>query len=205
VELNHPLSTVTPTLDGDVLALLARHDATYTTGQLRRILTTPSEEGVRKVLQRLSSQGIVQSTKVGNAYTYQLNRDHLAAPHIIGLAQLQDELLNRLEKRLKSWQAPPVYAAVFGSAARGSMTADSDLDLLLIRPTKIDIEVWESQVEDLVDDVTRWIGNDARTLVLRETEVRRGDHQDVLRSVAQDGLTVAGTQTWLMTHLGKKR
>jgi hypothetical protein len=48
VELSRPLSTVTPTLDGDVLAVLARSDAAFTTGQLHRVLTSASEEGIAR-------------------------------------------------------------------------------------------------------------------------------------------------------------
>ncbi len=33
MELNRPFATVTPTLDGDVLAVLATHHAAFTTGQ----------------------------------------------------------------------------------------------------------------------------------------------------------------------------
>ncbi len=205
MELSRPLSTVTPTLDGDVLAVLARHDATFTTGQLRRILMRFSEEGVRKVLQRLTRQGIVHSTRVGNAFAYRLNREHLAAEHIIGLARLQETFLNRLEKHLGSWQIPPVYAAVFGSAARGSMTEESDLDLLLVRPQDADDDLWRTQVDDLVAAVTRWIGNDIRPLEFTAAELAaRGRDEPVLREVANEGLTVAGTRAWLTTQLRRQ-
>jgi len=101
VELHRPLSTVTPTLDGDVLAVLARSDSPYTTGQLRRVLAGPSEEGIRKVLQRLAKKGIVRATRVGNAFSYDLNRSHLAAEHVVGLARLQETFLGRLTEHLK--------------------------------------------------------------------------------------------------------
>jgi predicted nucleotidyltransferase len=202
VELSRPLSTVTPTLDGDVLAVLARHDTTFTTGRLHRILTRHSEEGIRKVLRRLTKQGVVQSDRVGNAFAYRLNRDHLAAQHIIGLARLQETFLARLEDRLASWEIPPVYAAVFGSAAQGSMTVESDLDLLLIRPEDADDDLWETQVDDLVADVTRWVGNDIRPLEFTVSELTaRGREEPVLRTVVNEGLTVAGTRAWLTGQL----
>src|SRR5215217_2577946 len=137
MELSQPLSTITPTLDGHVLAVLARNDAPFTTGQLHQILPQHSQEGIRKVLLRLTKQGIVHSVRVGNTFTYRFNRDHLAAEPTAELALLQETFLQRLETLLKSWQVSPVYAAVFGSAARGSMTVNSDLDLLLIRPDDV--------------------------------------------------------------------
>jgi len=205
VELSRPLSTVTPTLDGDVLTVLARHDVTFTTGQLHRVLTRHSEEGIRKVLQRLAKQGVVQSDRVGNAFSYRLNRDHLAAEHIIGLAGLQETLLNRLQVRLASWNVPPVYAAVFGSAVHGSMTVDSDLDLLLVRPDDTPDALWDTQVDDLMSNVTRWIGNDARSLQFTATELAtHADEEPVLHNVLKEGLTVAGTRAWLNEQLRKR-
>jgi len=117
VELSHPLAVVTPTLDGDVLAAMAQREVSFTTGQLHRILPRYSEAGIRKVLRRLTRQGIVDSERVGNAFNYRFNREHLAAGPIMELATLQRTLLSRIEERLQSWAITPVYAALFDSAA----------------------------------------------------------------------------------------
>jgi predicted nucleotidyltransferase len=202
VELNRPLATVTPTLDGDVLAVLARHGATFTTGQMHRILTQHSEEGIRKVLRRLTGQGIVLSERVGNAFAYRFNHDHLAAQHIVGLARIQETFLDRLEGLLESWLSPPVYAAVFGSAARGQMATSSDIDLLLVRPRAASDAEWEDQVSDLAVTVTRWLGNDTRVMEFTESEiVLRGREEPVLNDVLREGLTVAGRRSWLTKQL----
>src|SRR5665647_1532273 len=164
MELSHPLATITPTLDGDVLAVLAQHEVTFTTGQLHRVLTQYSVEGIRRVLVRLSRQGVVRAERVGNAFAYRLNTDHLAAGPIIELANLQRTLLARIEERLGEWAFPPAYAAVFGSAARGTMTSTSDLDLLLVRTDETPRDIWDAQVGALAVDVTKWTGNDTRPL-----------------------------------------
>ena len=205
MELNHPLATITPTLDGDVLAVLAQHEVTFTTGQLHRVLTRYSEEGIRKVLGRLTRQGVVTSERVGNAYSYRLNRDHLAAGPIVALAHLLRTLLDTLEKRFESWSYPPVYAAVFGSAARGTMTADSDLDLLLVRADETPLTSWEAQVHALAAIVTRWTGNDARTLEYTVSELRLARSEPVLRDVLEEGLTVAGSRAWLNRLLRERQ
>jgi predicted nucleotidyltransferase len=201
MELNRPLATITPTLDGDVLAVLAQHDATFTTGQLHRVLNRYSEEGIRKVLLRLTRQGVVDSQRVGHAYSYRLNRQHLAADPIIQLARLPRTLLQRLEDRLNSWAFPPTYAAVFGSAARGTMTEDSDLDLLLVRADDTPIHIWDEQVADLVADVSRWTGNDTRPLEYTVSELTTARDEFVVRDVLEDGLTVAGRRAWLSRQL----
>jgi predicted nucleotidyltransferase len=202
MELHRPLATVTPTLDGDVLTVLARNDIPFTTGQVHRILTQHSEEGIRKVLRRLTSQGIVHSERIGNAFAYRFNHDHLAAPHIAGIARIQETFLAKLEDVLKSWRTPPVYAAIFGSTARGTMTVSSDVDLLLVRPHTATDTVWEEQLNVLATTVTRWLGNDTRVLEFTENEITtRGHEEPVLKNVLREAITVSGSRSWLVKQL----
>lgn len=203
MELQHPFALVTPSLDGDVLAVLARADAAFTTGEVHRLLPSVSQQGIRNSLQRLAEQGTVLADRVGNAYTYRLNREHLAAEHVIGLANLMSALLARLTRELDAWDPKPAYAAVFGSAARGTMTADSDIDLLLVRPDGADEDAWDAQMQTLASRVTRWTGNDARALVLDEADV--APDEPVLRDVVAHGLIVAGTHDWLARRLRRTR
>lgn len=204
MELHRPFAVVTPSLDGDVLAVLARADATFTTGQVHRLLPSASQEGIRNALQRLANQGTVLVDRVGNAYTYRLNREHLAAEHVIGLANLMSAFLARLTRELDAWDPKPAYAAVFGSAAHGAMTTGSDIDLLLIRPNGlVDDDAWDAQAQALSARVTRWTGNDARSLILDDADVT--PDEPVLLDVLARGLTVAGTHDWLARRLRRAR
>ncbi|MEU7786111.1 nucleotidyltransferase domain-containing protein [Amycolatopsis sp. NPDC049159] len=206
MDFERPLETVTPTLDGDVLAVLAGVESAFTTGRLHRLLGRYSEEGIRKVLQRLVRQGVVNADRVGNAFAYELNREHLAAEHVIGLANLRGQLLQRLESALELWKIQPKYGAVFGSVARGSMTAESDIDLVLVRLDGADEDRWALQVDGLAADVSRWTGNDARILEFTVAEVvSRGRDEPVLNDILREGLTVAGRHAWLAGQIRKRK
>lgn len=216
MQLSRPFATVTPTLDGDVLAVLASADVTFTITQIQRVLTTASGEGIRKVLARLTAQGIVLNDQIGRTNIYRLNTEHLAAEPILALARLVATFLDRLEKHLATWQEPPVYAAVFGSAATGRMTPDSDIDLFLIRASQPDEAdhnsndpgLWETQVAELNRSVTTWTGNDSRTVEYTEDDFRAAVIADepLLGDLATQGLTIAGTRAWLnrQLHQAKK-
>ena len=205
MDLGHPLAIVTPTLDGDVLAVLAHADHAFTTGQLHRMLGAFSEDGIRKVLMRLAGQGIVRAERIGNAYSYRLNRDHLGAQPIIELANLRQTLLDRVEQEITIWLEPALYGAMFGSAARGDMHQESDVDLLLVRRDDADEDTWDSQVLALSARVTAWTGNDTRVLVLTESHVHEADGSEpVLESVRREGLTVAGSRAWLQKALSRR-
>ncbi len=201
MELNRPFATVTPTLDGDVLAVLATHDVTFTTGQIHRVLNSFSEEGIRKVLARLVLQGVVLAERVGHTYAYRLNTAHLAAEPIVALAKLFNKFLSRLEAQLSGWDHPPVYAAVFGSAVRGTMTADSDLDLFLVREDDTPETEWARQVNELAAAVTAWTGNDARAVEYTVAQLRAARTEPMVQEVLERGLTVAGSRAWLLKQL----
>lgn len=205
MQLSHPLAVVTPTLDGPVLTALSTADASFTTGQLTRLLESGSDEGVRKVLNRLAGQGIVTAVRIGAAYSYRLNREHLAAKHIIALANLRSELLLRIEQALETWSQQAVYAAVFGSAARGGMRSDSDIDILLVRPDDHEEDGWDEQVDGLVRAIASWTGNDARPLEYTVAELQSSRAEPVLADVLSSGLTVAGQRSWLNAQLTSQR
>ena len=66
---------VTPTLDGDILAVLALVEVAFTPRQLHGMLSRHSEDGIRRALRRLTSPGIVSDERAGNAYLYRRRRD----------------------------------------------------------------------------------------------------------------------------------
>lgn len=208
MQLNRPFATVTPTLDGDVLSVLATADVTFTIPQIQRLVSTASGEGIRKVLTRLTAQGVVLHDQVGRTNTYRLNREHIAAEPILTLSRLTAIFLDRLETHLGEWGAELKYAAVFGSAATGQMTLDSDIDVFLVRAPNRDedSELWEQQVSELARLVTAWTGNDGRVVEYTEDELRvaAAAGEPLLGEVARQGLTVAGTRAWLNKQLRKK-
>lgn len=206
MQLNKPFATVTPTLDGDVLAVLASADSVFTVSQVQRILVEASGEGIRKVLNRLTEQGVVLRDQVGRTHAYRLNHEHLAAGPIQALAGLHSAFLRRLEQHLNGWGEMLRYAAVFGSAATGRMTLDSDIDLLLVRAAAPDNgadDAWEQLATDLARLVTAWTGNDGRIVEYAEDEFRAAASagEPLLRDVAKQGLIVAGTRAWFNAQL----
>jgi hypothetical protein len=206
MDARHPLRVVTPTLDGDVLTRLALAEASFTPGQLQRLLPDASVAGIRRVLNRLADEGIVTATKVGtSAVVYALNRDHLAADAVVALANQPAALRARIGGELDSWARPPVYAALFGSWARGEATTTSDIDLFLVRPTEVDDGLWAEQVDALEADVSRWTGNDARSYVVEEQRLEELRTEPVLASIRDEGLTVHGSSAWFRDLTRKQR
>ena len=201
MDLARPFLLLTPTVDGDVLSALALAGHVFTPPQLHAIIGRHSVDGVRRALHRLADQGLVNRERIGRADVFGLNRDHLAAPYVIGIAQLRRELLDRMRAELAGWRVPCVYAALFGSAATGTMRHDSDIDVFLVRPDAVDAEhdIWRDQVQHLARTATRWTGNDTRPFELAEEEVGRGLAlgEPVLRDIARVGIRLVGPADYL--------
>jgi predicted nucleotidyltransferase len=199
MDYRRPLLVVTPTLDGDVLAALAGGDVELSGRELARHVDHGSTEGIRRAADRLVAQGTVLRRAVGGAHLYRLNRDHLAAPHIEGLANMRGELIKRLRERLESWSKPAKVALLFGSVARGQASADSDLDILVIRPARVDGDgdEWRAQLLELERSATAWTGNDTRVVEFAEHEAPGPGTETVLADALVDGIELYGSRRTL--------
>jgi predicted nucleotidyltransferase len=182
MDVAEPTRVVTPTLDGPVLAVLVRAQRELTGLEVHRLCSRGSVDGVRRVLHRLVDQGIVRARPAGGSLLFSLNRDHLAFPAIAQLTDLRSMLWSRLREVVGGWSLPPVYAAVFGSAARGDGDERSDIDLIVVRGIDTDVEdpIWADQVDDLRQRVQAWTGNDTEILELSEVELRRARREPTL-------------------------
>lgn len=166
MDLSKPLATVTPTLDAVVLQVLAATTAWCSAAEVhRRVLREfgrGSDEGVRKVLDRLAHQGIVTAESCGRSSLYRLNRDHIAFPAIELLTQARQTLFDRVATTVEGWDVAPRHVSWFGSFARGEARSDSDIDVLVIRPVGLagpaEME-WHSQLAELESSLNAWTGN----------------------------------------------
>jgi hypothetical protein len=201
VQLDRPFRIVTPTVDGEALAVLAGADAEFTAPQVQAVIGRYSVEGVRRALGRLTGQGIVIARRPTRTALYRLNRAHLGADPIIAIATIRTRLISELQRRFEQWDPSPDFAALFGSAASNRMRVDSDIDLFVTRPRAIDpdLSAWRDQVDSLTHAVTSWTGNDARLLEYDTTDVSKGQAigDPLLRQVRDEGLVLYGPPSFL--------
>jgi predicted nucleotidyltransferase len=213
MDLTDPTRAVTSTLDGPVLAVLARVGKPLTVGQVAGHMPRGSEIGVRRSLQRLVEQGIVRATQMGRNQVHELNREHVAAPVAELLSGLRLELWDRLRKALGTWNPKPVCACVFGSAARGDGDARSDIDLLLVHAslpgeadpwkrradpavalTERQAAKWQRQVDSLRGLVLSWTGNPLQ--VVEMSTVQWSDHKrrqsSLAAEISRDAIEIVG-------------
>jgi predicted nucleotidyltransferase len=196
MDVAHPYSAVAPTLEGDVLIVLAGTTRPLTGREVARLARRGSPPGVAAALDRVVEQGLVLREEVGRAFLHTLNREHLAAPAVLVLAALRAELIERLRAGVAGWEIQPVSAAMFGSAARGDGDVDSDIDLLVVRSADVDEEDerWRTQLRSLADDVHAWTGNHAGLIEVAEQDLPRflESGLPVLEDLRTEAIPLAG-------------
>jgi predicted nucleotidyltransferase len=197
MNVSRTYSAVAPTVEGDVLVVLAQTTQPLTGRRIARLARRGSVAAVAKALNRLVGQGLVLRRDVPPASLYTLNRQHVAAPTVEIMAMIRTELLDRLRQAFSSWSIPPVHASMFGSAARQDGDSDSDIDVFLIRPTHVsdEDETWGEQLHDLGDSILAWTGNHTSIIDFAEQDLRQlhDESPPVLADLRRDGIDLAGT------------
>jgi predicted transcriptional regulator len=198
MDVSKPFTAISPSVDADVLVVLAGSTKPRSGRELAR-RAGRSNTGVQHVLDRLVEHGLVNREEVGRSFLYELNRDHLLAATVEQMAGARAELVRRLRDAIDGWGIPPVHASLFGSAARGDGDASSDIDLLVVRPADVDPgdAAWRGQLDELADQVRCWTGNDAGIAEVSEGELPRlrKDRPPVVEEVSEDAVDLAGEAT----------
>ncbi|HET7355381.1 MAG TPA: nucleotidyltransferase domain-containing protein [Nocardioidaceae bacterium] len=200
MDLSNPIGSVVPSAHGAVLAVLARTSEPLSGRKVAEL--TDGKVGqwrTNEILGQLSDAGIVIREHRPPAKLYRLNRDHVAAPGILALAAMWATLMQRIRDELGTWELPATAACLFGSAARGEATWDSDIDILLIRdvdPASADADDqrWHDQVDRLAAHVFAWSGNTCEVLELSLAELNDAVGRDdrLVRDLRREAIALAG-------------
>jgi DNA-binding transcriptional ArsR family regulator len=209
MNLAHPLSDLVPGAAGAILQRLAMTTEGLTGHQIADLSAgAVSQSGVSRALGRLVRSGLVEVQPVGRANLYRLNRDHVLAPAIVGGAEAVDTLLERITESVKAWPLVPDAVWVFGSVARGQGGSDSDVDLLLVRPSEVPLDDarWADQTARLLADVAAWSGNECGLLEYTVDELSDlADAADPLAdSLRSDAVALVGRRPAELLGLARR-
>jgi predicted nucleotidyltransferase len=196
MDVARPISAVSPSLEGEVLQVLARTSSGMTGRQVALLTGRRSHSGVLDALNRLTEQGLVKRVELNRAALFSLNRDHLAADAVIALSGLRAELITRIREAVSTWALQPIHASLFGSVARGDGDTSSDVDIFLVRPAAIldDDARWRDQVDALAARIESWTGNRVSVAEVAEPELARWrtDPPAVAEALHRDAVPLGG-------------
>lgn len=190
--LRRPLEALVAPDRALVLAVLYRAGPPLSGRTIASLTGSVSQPTVSRMLTELVHSGLV--LRVPGGYT--INREHLAYAAAELLLDSIGELGRRVRGLVGAWDVEPVSVVFFGSAARGEAGRSSDVDLLVVRPSSVDIEAcaWAHDVADLGAMVQSWTGAPCEVLEYDPHELedlaRTGD--PLLAALLREGVTFAG-------------
>ncbi|MCU1496299.1 MAG: polymerase beta domain protein region [Acidimicrobiales bacterium] len=190
-----PIEAIVPGAQGRVLAVLAETTAEL---NLRTIaqLSGVSQAQASRTLPTLVQLGVVERREVPPSSLFRLVPEHVAARALLAIARATDLAFEEIGRLAGTLPRPPVSVIVFGSFARREAGPDSDIDLVVVRPTAIDEddETWTESLEGFRRDVRRLTGNPAEVLEVSEREAtsRLTGRSQVWADIRREGRVVHG-------------
>lgn len=179
MDLGSPLVTLMNPLEARALRTLARTHAELTGRQIHRLVGAGSVGGVTNALTRLASSGLVTAIPKPYATLYRGNRDHLLWPAVELILNSASELRRRIRNLAMEHGPEGVTVALYGSVERGTATAQSDVDLLVVMPSSADTTARQNFTELLRSNVETWTGNPAQVIPISVQDLaestNRGD------------------------------
>ncbi|MBI2238519.1 MAG: nucleotidyltransferase domain-containing protein, partial [Actinobacteria bacterium] len=113
------------------------------------------------------------------------------------LADVRTELLEGLRRTAAEIRPAPVSLVLFGSFARGDASAESDLDVLAVRPRSVleGDDGWTSALAGWTDRARRLSGNAVNLVEVGQEELRNLLRRPTAlwREIAGDGILLFGS------------
>jgi predicted nucleotidyltransferase len=171
--------------------LFVNPDRSYFANELVR-LAASGIGAVHRELATLESAGLVTVKRVGNQKHYQANRSAPIFEELRGIALKTFGVGEALRDALKPMAAKIRMAFVYGSLAKGSDTAASDVDLMVISD-----EVEYADLFGSVSEAERRLGRKVNPTVYSPAELRSkvaSGNNFVLRVLEQPKIFIIGSE-----------
>lgn len=190
-----PIEAIVPGAQGRLLAVLAETTAEL---NLRTIaqLAGISQAQASRLLPDLVALGVVERREVPPSSLFRLVPEHVASQALLALARSTDTVLDEMGRLAGALPHPPVSVIVFGSFARREADAESDIDVVVVRPAGVDEDddAWSASLEAWRRDVRRLTGNPVEVLAVSadEAATKLAGRGQVWADIRRDGRLVHG-------------
>jgi predicted nucleotidyltransferase len=195
VDFRHPIETVIPGTQGRVLAALLGTSGELNLRTIARVAGVSIAQASR-VLPRLVDLGIIERREVPPSSLFRLVPEHVATRALLELADARNTVLTEMGRAASRIRPAPVSVIAFGSFARGDSEPDSDIDVIIVRPTGIDAddERWTQTIERWRTSVSRVGGSTVQILEVDVAEVasKLSGSAQLWLDVHRDGQVVSG-------------
>jgi predicted nucleotidyltransferase len=149
----------------------------------------------QRTLARYADAGIVRATPAAHATLYELNRGHVLADAIFELLAAPAKVSESIGEIVRRRAGDTVTTALFGSAARGDDTSESDLDILLVTPDNFPASEIDELRQEIETRVESLLGRQAQVLDFDRNQFAHmvETHDPLIDALERDADTIVGT------------
>lgn len=189
MQLASPLATLVGGQQAAALRVLARTDAGMTGRQVARVAQT-GNTATKRALDKLEHAGLVTVNRGLHSSSYRVNEDHVLWPALRLALDASRVLDERIAHFVDGSGVPVTSVAVFGSVARGEATDDSDVDLVVVYPDELVVDLSVA----LGSAVERWTGNETQVFDVSREDLRKmvADGDPLVESWRKEARTIVG-------------
>lgn len=179
-----------------ILRILLRYPAReFTVRELARAVGA-SHVGVGKALETLIAHGTVQRRRIGRAYAVRAAADSSMVRELGRLFRAEEAAPDRLKAAVRNWcgRRPEVlYAALYGSYARGEAGETSDVDILLVSR---DPGSTQDGLAPLRRGIHRLLGRPLSPLVLSPAQAEERRDSELFADLRREGVVLYKRRGW---------
>jgi len=146
---------------------------------------------VQRELEKLTAAGIIEVRVVGNQKHYQANRKSPVFEELHGIAVKTFGIADILRNFLEPFKDRIQAALVYGSVAKGSDTADSDIDLMIVSG-----DLSYADLFTALSDAESKLGRSVKPTIYKPAEFQRklkGDNAFLRRVLEQPVIFLLGS------------
>ena len=189
------VEAIIPDAQGRILASLAHTTQELSLSALAE-LSGVSLAHVARVIPRLAELGVVERRDVPPAVLVRLVPEHLASRAILILADLRHAFLDELGESARRLDPAPANVTLFGSFARGDDDAQSDVDVVVVRPSSVDEDdmPWAEAMAHWEVHVQRISGNAVNRIEVAEAEAPKlmKSRRPLWQAIRREGIVLQG-------------
>lgn len=196
MDFQQPVAALIPGAHGKLLGVLAAITGELSVRTLARLAEVSPAQASR-VLPELERQGFVERREVPPAVLFRLTPGHVATRLLRDFANSRQRVIGEIGELAQRIDPPARSVLLFGSFARGTADAESDIDIMVIRPDAADEDAgpWADSIDAFRRSIESLSGNAVDLLELTESRavdaLKKGT--GLWQEIATEGIVVFGT------------
>ena len=195
MDFRHPVEAAIPGAQGRVIAALLGTSGELNLRTIARVAGVSIAQASR-VLPGLVELGMIERREVPPSSLFRLVPEHVATRALLQLADSRNVVMTEMGRAASRIRPAPVSVITFGSFARGDSEPDSDIDVIVVRPTGIDADDdrWTHTIEQWRATVSRVAGTTVEILDVDADAVpaKLSGETQLWTDIRRDGQVVFG-------------